>query len=313
MGWIRAQWEREQEEARANAKKKETQTPQGSRSLYVLLGAGALVLMFPLLQMFRSPLATMPAVNLDARATQLAMEQDNLRINMTQMAGMATDQAQEALREMERQQNTIKTQIAAPTQTAEVVASSTAWSLTQTPLAQEQILRDIELQKKQNEAYWNQFVSPLKVIGWALFVGAALIILLYLGVQAFHRLMPVLETRLRVVKEDGHERTIHIGDNTITRTDLMHAPVLTTQKDGTAKPSGGAPDSNMQERIADRAAKVKAVQALPPGTKLPGNVPPKKADEPTLPELDVVDAEEIKPALLKDVRQSLDAGEESGS
>lgn len=326
MGWLREKWERDQEAAERSKKKDDHDDKPKSRRhsgnytpLYVLFGAFAIVMMFPLLQAFGNapasnyPYQVMPAVsNLDVRATQLAQEQENLRISMTQVAAMSTSQAQAVLDQIAQQQNDINTQKAEITATVAVQSTSTAWSLTQTPLAQEQLLRDIEIQKKQRDAYWSQYTSPLKVVGSVLLVGFFIVVLIILGVKAFFQLLPVIEDRLRTIKELGGERTIHIGEKAITRTDLMHDPVLTKLEDGTMKPNGGAADPYMQERNADRAAKVKAVQALPMGTKIHGNTPVGKIEEKVLPQLDVMDAEEIKPTLLKDVRQSLD-GEEGGS
>jgi hypothetical protein len=321
---IRARWESEQEAERS--KKKDEQhddKPKSKRRsgnygpLYVLGFAFVAVMIFPLLQTFgNAPVSSYPVMpmssNLDVRASQLALEQENLHISMTQVAALSTSQAQAVLDQIAQQQNAVNTQSAAITSTVAVQATSTSWSLTQTPLAQEQLLRNIEIDKAQRDAYWRQYTSPLYVVGGALLAGVFLVVLIILGVKAFFQLLPVIETRLRTIKEDGRERTIHLGEKAITRTDLMMQPTLTTQDDGTMKPSGGAADPYMQERIADRAAQVKAVQSLPPGTKIPGNVPMSKIEEKVLPQLDIVDAEEIKPMLLKDVRQSLD-GEEGGS
>ncbi len=321
---LRARWEREQEAERSKKKDEHDDKPRSNRRsgnygpLYVLGFAFVVVMAFPLLQTLGNApgssyqVIPVAASNLDMRATQLAMEQESLRTSMTQVAALSTSQAQAVLDQIAQQQNVINTQSAAITSTVAVQATSTSWSLTQTPLAQEQLLRNIEIEKKQRDAYWQQYTSPLIVVGGVLLVGVFLVIVIILGVRAFFQLMPVFEARMRTIKEQGGERTIHVGERSITRTDLMHEPVLTEQEDGTMKPSGGAADPYMQERIANRAAQVKAVQALPPGTKIPGNVPAGKIEEKVLPELDVVDGQEVQPTLLRDVRHQLD-GEEGGS
>lgn len=320
MGILRQQYERELEEEQKRKKKKGDEHPAKNRNgnhfpLVVLLVIFAIVIAFPMLQTFRSPIVqpmiSLPS-GLDFRATQLAEEQARIEDSMTRMASASTEQANALQQEMERRENALHTQIAEATATEAVHATATSFSLTQTPLAQEQILRNIELQKKQNDAYWSQWVSPLKVIGLAIFSGMCLVILLYMTVHAFWKLLPVYEARLRLIKERGDERSIHLGEGNITRVDLMHQPTLTEEHDGTMTPSGGAADPFMQERVAELAARVKAVQALPPGAKIPGNVPVTKVDDKILPELEVVEGHEIKPELLRDVRQSLD-GEEGGS
>ena len=272
------------------------------------------VLAFPLLGLFGTPTSlqlVLPQVDYDARATSLEQQQQITIGQMTQVAERNLSGTAQAQQATQSQQNNLNTQIAAATAAEAVKATATSWSLTQTPLAYDEQLRQLRLQKIRREAYWSQFMAPLKVIGGDLLVAGILVLLVIGMVLAFARLLPVVVAKLRVVKEDARERTIVVHeDGSIIRPDLMDQPQLTKQVDGSMQPSGGADTPEARREIAQLAARVKAVQALPPGVKIPGNVPVTNVDQKIMPDLEWVDGEIVKPQLLKDVRQSLAENDE---
>jgi DNA segregation ATPase FtsK/SpoIIIE and related proteins len=265
MGILRRQYERqmkEQEKEKGNDDDNKGGGHRGGPSLLLVIGIVVMItLFFPLLQrqspVFQ-PLAS--SVDLSGRATQLAQQQASLQNSMTHAAGVSTEQAFAAQLEVQRQQNALSTQIAQATATESAHATSTSWSLTQTPMAAEQILRDLELDKKQREAYWSQYVSPLKVFGLALLAFVSLVLLVVGAAWAAYLIIPAIAARMRFVKEDRGERTIHAGQHSITRVDLMHEPTLTERRDGTMVASGGAVDPLLQSQVAHDAARVKALQ-----------------------------------------------------
>jgi len=316
----------ERERARQEHKDDPDESPPrrrggGSAAVIVLAIAFIFVLAFPLLnangstpgdllnESFALPIAA-PAANLSGQATQLARQQESLAQSMTYSSDLSTQQAYQIQSQMVAQQNVIATQMAQASATEAAQATSTAWSLTQTPMAAEQILRNLEIQKKAQEAQWSLIMVPLKAIVLTL-VGLATLcgFVYFLGWGAVKAVNVYLD-RMRFVKEDRGERTFHVAPGgAITRPDLMHEPVLTPNANGTMMPSGGAADPHIQERIAHDAAEVKGIQALSAGTKLPGNAPViKKTQE--MPELEFIEGREIRAPLLKDIHLSLD-GEES--
>lgn len=256
----------------------------GISPLAVILAVVAVIFLFPMLQL-GSPVYQPLSPDLGIQATQIANRQEELINSMTYSAGVTTEQAVAAQAEMQYQQSLLSTSIAAATSTESAHGTSTAWSMTQTPLAAEQIMRDLELQQEMRDAYWGQFMSPLKVIGLGV-LGFLVLVAVFIGAAwAFAQFVPVFVARMRLVKEDRGERSIHVGNNSLTRVDLMHEPVLTQTADGTMVASGGAKDPYLQERITANAARVKAVQGYAPGTKiLKGSIPqivePDKLPEP---------------------------------
>jgi hypothetical protein len=209
-----------------------------------------------------------------ARVTELSYQQNQLLSSMTDAAATSTAQAWAMQVETQRQEAILSTSVAQATSTQAAQTTSTAWSMTQTPMAAEQIVRDLELAKKQKELKWAELLTPLRVI-FLTALGLLSLFGLVLGIAwAFVQFVPVYVARKRIVKEDRGERTIHVGANSLTRVDLMPEPTVTFQRDGTVVSSGGMADEYAQERITANAAKVKAVQGYAPGTRiLKGTVP----------------------------------------
>ena len=220
------------------------------------------------------PVFQVYAPNAEARVTELSHQQNLLLSSMTDAAATSTAQAWALQVETQRQEALLSTSVAVATATQAAQTTSTAWSMTQTPMAAEQIVRDLELQRKQKELKWSELLTPLRVI-FLTALGLLSLFGLVLGIAwAFVQFVPVYVARKRIVTEDRGERSIHVGANSLTRVDLMHQPTLTQRADGTMVASGGARDEFAQERIAANAAKVKAVQGYALGTRiLKGTVP----------------------------------------
>jgi hypothetical protein len=187
--------------------------------------------------------------------------------------------------------------------------ASTAWALTQTPLAEEAIERQLRIKRMQDEAYWSGYVTPFRVLGWAAFVSVILVALAVLLVVYAWKTLPVWHARMQVVTEERGQRTIIIRPNETINTSLMFDPVIRRLPDGTIETGGGAQDPLLQARLAHDQSQVDMMRSLPPGAKLPGQRPDTAK---AFPELEIIDAQtkDIPPALVADIRQSLD-GEET--
>jgi hypothetical protein len=268
----------------------------GSAGLTILVVLAVVVLGIGLINSMFSP----PSGNKQLQYNNLAYQQQQLASSMTQDAQRAYEAAAAtqiaAQNEQQRRQDAINTQSAA-----------TAWSLTETPMARQQELQALDLQKRKDEYFYESYLTPLKVFGvFALEMALAIGLLAAVGIS-FWKLLPVAQARMYVHKEVRGETLIVVKPNQTTKTDLMHRPVLTDQADGTTVASGGAEDDMVQQRIAALALEAKAIRDLPSSVKMPGQKP--NVDK-SLPDLEVVEGQVIEPKLLIDIKQSLDSGAE---
>jgi len=112
------------------------------------------------------------------------------------------------------------------TQTAQVIATQTAYPLTATPWAALQA----EIVRARNEAdrraLWDEFVvTPLKVI----LITLVVLLLIVGGVIAYRRLMPVLELRLRTISRDD-DSSFLLVDGVIVDPDPLQQQRLTPRE-----------------------------------------------------------------------------------
>lgn len=282
----------------------------GSNPVFTLLAIGLVLFAgFMFLQMFVAPyqynvLPFQPA-GLEGRATNYAFQQDQLRWQMTAVAATSTAFESGMIQSTQASQWTHVASTQAQESANQARASATAWSLTQTPMAEEQLKRDIRMQEMQRDAYWRQFISPLKVIGGAGLVGAILLAMFAGAVYAFLRLLPMVQARMSVHTQSAHEKIVIVKPDETTVPDLMFHPVIKHNPDGTLSTGGGADDPLLQAGLASQRAKVDAIKGLPPGARLPGEKPPDKL----LPQIEVVDAQVTDQNLLLAARNSVE-GEE---
>lgn len=104
------------------------------------------------------------------------------------------------------------------TENAQAVATRTAYSLTATPLAAVQAANIFQQGQYEQLSLWRGAVTPLVII-----LSTLIVLLLIAGcVLAFHRLMPVLEFRLRNPRENSRISALLLVDGRIVDPDPNH-------------------------------------------------------------------------------------------
>lgn len=261
----------------------------------------AVIAMFMLPQVMAQPYAVGAYSGDKAQqSTNLAYQQGQLAYSMTRDAQGEAERVaaiQAATQgEYQLQQNQVHDR-----------ETAAALPLTQTTVAREAELQDLQMQKQRDEYFYASYITPIRVFGvFALEIAVAIGLLAAAG-MAFGKLLSVAQARMYVHHEQRGETLVVVKPGQTTRTDLMHRPVLTDQRNGTTVASGGAQDELVQQRVAALALAAKAIRDMPPDTKLPGLKP---NVEKHLPEMEFIDGEVIDPKLLSAVKQSLDGGAE---
>ena len=303
MAWTVAQQIAEQEKGSGHTHTVSKKSSGSGHPILTLAGVVLLIVSgFWFLQQITMPATYALASGDNAqRMANLQYQQQQLAYSMTQDAGRAIAQTSDAAA---RAQAAIQAQ--QTTSTAQ--AASTAWPITQSAIDAAQLKQQLDTQRMQDEYFWRQTLTPIKVYFWWIVLAAFVTAVFIMAIIAFSSLMPIWKQRVGVVTVERGQHTIHVGEKTITRTDLMPVPTLTLQKDDTMLGSGGFDDPQMQAQVARDAARVDMMRALPLGTKLPGLRPDATK---ALPDLEIIDGQtrDITPPLLADIRQSLD-GEE---
>lgn len=152
------------------------------------------------------------------------------------------------------------------TATQAAANTATAWPMTQIAMNATQARIVAETEQVRQEAYWRQFVVPFWV-----FLGALIAALIVLGlVLAYRRLLPVLDLRLRTLRDTQTGDTLILLDPATRLHSLQprrsFGPALLSGPDG-VKLDGLAPDANLQDRTTARAQAVELAHALPNGQK----------------------------------------------
>lgn len=251
---------------------------------------------------------TATAVQSAANATATASQESSSATYkaQTQTAASVATQTAEAL----------ATRSAEGTATQAAANTATAWPLTQVAIQATQARIVAETEQVRQEAYWRQFVVPFWV-----FLSVVIAALIVWGlVLAYRRLLPVLDLRLRTLRDAQTGETLLLLDSgqrlNFLQPRRSFGPALLSGPEG-VQVSGLAPENELQDRTTARAQAADLARVLPPGQKRaaqklvqpqPDNVP---ITEPTDAVVEghyrVVEPDTVRP-WLDDVRAQLLTG-----
>lgn len=269
-----------------------------------------------------------------AQAIQLAIQSTQVALNLTQAAATEmhfagqTAQAQQStatalaqaatatqiayLHHQTESAAAYQTQAAQATQTADAAHTATAWPQTATPLAATQLAIVAQAETAQRRAHWEQVLIPLQVITFGLLGFAILILLVLGGVNAYRRLLPALEMRLRTFRRGPNDAPLIFLDDLIIDPDRNFGPALWINPNG-AQTTGLAPSPQLQERLVARDQAVDLARTQSPArsrASYPALEPFADIQPDILSdmEIEIIDPQKVKPWLDEVERKLLPAG-----